>query len=87
MEQTYDIYEYTYKEKTCNLKKVIYARTDETAEKIIDIANTQSCCCWIPVKRKFKKLVQTTQPPYELEQEQLQMVKLKLERRKKHIKL
>ena len=33
MEQTYDIYEYTYKEKTCNLKKVIYARTDETAEK------------------------------------------------------
>ena len=65
---------------------VIYAREDETAQKILNICNdTNGDDEWIPLKgRKFKKLIQTHRPPYELEQEQ-EMVALKhLERRKEY---
>lgn len=87
MQDLFDIFEFTYFEKASGLKTTIWAREDKTAQKIIDLMNTDSCCYFIPQKRKFKVATKTNRPPYELEQEQLHVAELELEKRQaKHAK-
>lgn len=81
MEQMYDIFEYHYVDKKSGLGMVIWSRSNEVAQQIADINSEDSCCEWIPRKRKFKIAVQTNRPPYELEQEQIEESKIKLKRR------
>ncbi|MBP3608119.1 MAG: hypothetical protein J6J11_07370 [Treponema sp.] len=81
MEQMYDIFEFTYINEGGSLEQVVWARNEETAQKIIDLENQCTSFHWIPKKKKFMVATQTNRPPYELEQEQLEIAKLKLERR------
>lgn len=69
----YDIYEFTYKSKykSLGMELVVYARTKEIADKIIDVANQHSSFIW---KRKifgFKKKIKIDTPPYEVELEEI----------------
>lgn len=51
---------------------VIYARTEETALKIINMWNDmQNIFQWVKPRFRFKKKCMTSIPPYELEQEQI----------------
>ena len=87
MQEWYDIYEFTYKNESGSLEQVIWARDEETAQKIIDLENQCTEFHWIPRKKKFKVARRTNRPPYELEQEQLEEAQAMLERRKsKHAK-
>lgn len=80
---TYDIFQYKYKNKKGKLKMIVYARTDDVAKQIIDINNTNSIFYWVPVVFGFKKPIKINIPPYELEQEQLNVSYKKLEYRLK----
>lgn len=87
MEEMYEIFEFTYINQGGSLKMAVWARTEETAQKVIDLENQCTTFHWIPAKRKFKVAKYTNRPPYELEQEQLEVAKNKLERRQaKHAK-
>lgn len=81
MEEMYDIFEYHYVDKESGLGMIIWARTDEVAQEIANINSKDSCCEWIPRKRKFKIATHVNRPPYEFEQEQIEASITKLERR------
>ena len=81
MEEFFEINEYHFVDKESGLKMVVYSRTREFAEKIIELNNICSCCHWVPKKIGFVKVTQTNRPPYELEMEQLEYAKEKLQRR------
>lgn len=54
---------------------VIYARTEETALKIINMWNEiQDIYHWVKPRFGFKKKYTTSMPPYELEQEQINTI-------------
>ena len=80
---TYEIYQFTYKDKKSGLKLIIYARAEKTAQEIVDIDNIANCVYWIPKRFGFKKKVYVSIPPYELELAQLDYVEKKLEYRRK----
>lgn len=87
MEEMYKINEYHFVDKESRLGMVIYSRTREFAEEVISLHNICSCCHWVPKKIGFVNAIQTNRPPYELELEQLEYAKEKLERRQaKHAK-
>lgn len=78
----YEIYEFTYIDRSSRCKFVVYARTLYVANEIIDIENTNNTIFhWIPKKIGFIKKVVSTIPPYELEQQQLECVNNKLRKR------
>lgn len=81
MEETFEINEYHFVDKKSRLGMVIYSRTKEFAEKVISLHNICSCCHWVPKKIGFVKAIQTNRPPYDLELEQLEYAKEKLQRR------
>ena len=75
MEQTFNIYEFRFVDKSTRMKAVIYARTQETAMKIISIWNdSQDIYHWVKPRFHFIKKMITSIPPYELENEQLEFV-------------
>lgn len=82
MKNYYDTFKYTYETKG-GLKSAIYSRTDEVAESIVDLMNQSSNFYW---KKKSKKAIQIDMPPYELEREQIEYARKKLEYRKERIK-
>lgn len=79
---SYEIYQFTYIDKSSKCKFVVYARTLKVANEIIDIENTNNCAYWIPKKLGFIKKMVSKIPPYELEQNQLDCAINKLEKRK-----
>ena len=80
----YEIYQFTYIDKSSRCKFAVYARTLKVANKIIDIENTDnSVFRWIPKKIGFIKKVVSMIPPYELELMQLDCTSKKLNKRKK----
>ena len=44
----YEIYQFTYKDKKSGLKLVVYARTLNVAQEIVDIDKIDNCVYWIP---------------------------------------
>ena len=70
---SYEIYQFTYIDKSSRSKFVVYARTLKVANEIIDIENTDNTIFhWIPKKIGFIKKVVSKIPPYELEMQQLE---------------
>lgn len=72
MQDSFDIFKFTYVKKDegiqVKLAKIIWARTEETAQKIIDIDPDE----WFLLKKEATK---TNRPPLELEQEQLEVAR------------
>ena len=80
---TYEIYEFTYIDRSSRCKFVVYARTLKVANEIIDIENTNNTIFhWEPKKIGFIKKVASTIQPYELELMQLDCASKKLNKRK-----
>lgn len=79
---SYEIYQFTYIDKSSRCKFVVYARTLKVANEIIDIENTNNIFHWEPKKIGFIKKVASTIPPYELELMQLECASKKLNKRK-----
>ena len=79
----YEIYQFTYIDRSSRCKFVAYARTLKVANEIMDIENTDNTIFhWIPKKIGFIKKVVSTIPPYELELMQLDCASEKLNKRK-----
>ena len=75
MEELFEIYEFRFIDKKTKSKCVIYARKEETAMKIISLFNEKiDTYYWEKKRFRFKKLVYTSIPPYELEQEQFECI-------------
>lgn len=84
---TYDMFEFNYYDKETGQGYVVYARTEETANKIIDIVNDQNVYYFVkPRFKKFKAPFLTEIPPYELETEQLEIVTKQRDHRLKYQK-
>ena len=80
---SYEIYQFTYIDKSSRCKFEVYARTLKVANEIMNIENTDNTIFhWIPKKIGFIKKVVSKIPPYELEQNQLDCAINKLEKRK-----
>lgn len=89
MEEYYTIYKYIYKDKESKMKMLLFARDDETANKMLNIANECNDIEWKPYRSLFNKhktLIEVPIPPYELEQEQLECLSKELEHRKEFFK-
>lgn len=80
---SYNIFEYHYIDKESGLEMIIWARSDDVAQTIVDINNKDSCCEWIPKKRNFKKAIKINKPPFEIEQEQIRYAIEKQRKRQK----
>lgn len=77
MEEQYTIYRFTFIDNRTKTKCEIFARSEKKAIEIIDLWNSfQDIYIWSIPKRKrhFIKLVYTSIPPYELENEQIQTI-------------
>ncbi len=75
MEELFEIWEFRFVDKETKARAVVYARTEETALKIIKMWNNmQSIYYWIKPKFRFKRKYVTSTPPYELEQEQIDTI-------------
>ncbi|MCF0108370.1 MAG: hypothetical protein HUJ59_05175 [Bacilli bacterium] len=86
MTNTFTIFEFRYVDKDTGTGFCVYARTEETADKIIAIENEQNVYFFIkPKLRRFKRKYTTEKPPYELEQEQLDFVTKRRNKRLKYI--
>ena len=79
----YEIYEFTYIDRSSRCKFVVYTRTLKVANEIIDIENTDNTVFhWTPKKIGFIRKVVSTILPYELELMQLKCASKKLNKRK-----
>ena len=75
MEELFEIYEFRFVDKRTRMGAVIYARTEETALKIINMWNEmQNIYHWVKPRFRFRRKDTTSTPPYELEQEQIQTI-------------
>ena len=85
MEDYFEIWEFRFVDKKTKMRSVIYARTEETALKIIGMWNeVQSIYHWVKPRFRFRKKYVTTIPPYELEQEQISTIEGWIEYAKNH---
>ena len=79
----YEIYQFTYIDKSSRCKFKVYARTLKVANEIIDIENTDNTIFhWIPKKIGFIKKVVSLISPYKLERQQLVCVNNRLNKTK-----
>ena len=69
----YKTFEFRYIDKETKLKAVVYARDEETANKIIEIENDGSSFQFVP-RFRFKRKVLIDIPPNEAESIQLKTV-------------
>ena len=74
----YKTFEFRYIDKESKLKAVVYARNEETANKIIEIENDGSPFQFVP-RFRFKRKVLIDTPPDEAERIQLETVKQRRE--------
>ena len=82
MEQ-FEMYQFRFVDKKTKMHAAIYARTEETAYRIINIWNEfDDHYHWVKARFRFKKKYMTYIPPYELEQEQEETV---LEMKEKYL--
>lgn len=87
MEETFEIYEFKYRCKKARLNFVVYARTEKTANEIINIVNQDNIIYFEKPKfRRFKKLVGCTMPPYDIEQEQFEVAEQQHQKRLEYFK-
>ena len=75
MDEYFEIYAFRFVDKKTKSRCEIYARTVETALKIIDMWNSLGVFTWVKPKFRFMKKCFTSIPPYEVEQEQLNTIK------------
>ena len=75
MEEQFEIFEFKFIDKKTKMRAIVYARTEGTALKIINMWNDiQDIYFWVKLRFRFKKKCATSIPPYELEQEQIQTI-------------
>ncbi len=87
MEETFEIYEFKYRCKRTRLKFVVYARTEKTANEIINIVNQDNIIYFEKPKfRRFKKPCRCTMSPYEIEQEQFEVAEQQHQKRLEYFK-
>ena len=77
----YKMFSFIYKSKK-TLDIVIYARNKATADRIIEIENTNSDYFYKPKRFFGEKKIISKIPPYELEQEQLKEAERRLKFRR-----
>ena len=85
MEQYFDIYEFRFYAKGTKFCFKVYAREEKTALEILDIENE---CNFFKFKRlwyrRYKVRCYSKKPPYEIEQQQLELA---IQRKKKRYNL
>lgn len=75
MEEQFMVYGFRFIDKETRAGAVIYARSEETALKIINKWNEmQNIYHWIKPRFRFMRRYLTSIPPYELEQEQIEAI-------------
>ena len=79
----YKVFEFRYIDKETKLKAVVYARNEETANKIIEIENDGSPYTFVP-RFIFKRKALIEIPVEEAEEIQFATVKQRREYREKH---
>lgn len=79
----YKIFKFRYIDKETGLKFNVYARNEETANKIIEIENDGSSFTFVP-RFRFKRKVLFDTPPDEAEEIQFETVKQRREYRIKN---
>ena len=84
MNDYFEIWEFRFVDKKTKARAVIYARTEETALKIIGMWNDLQIYHWVKRRFRFKKKYVTKIPPYELEQAQIDTIKGWMEYAKTH---
>ena len=80
-EDYYNIFRFRYIDKKARVGFVVYAREEETADKIISIVNKKNVFFFTKpkIKWRFKKAKICTKPPYEIEQEQFEVAESQYE--------
>lgn len=82
MVSRYELYQFTYIDRSSKCKFSVFARTIETANEIVKIENTNNTTFnWVPKKIGFIKKVISKIPPYELESIQLECAENRLKHR------
>lgn len=74
-----------YKSKRPKATLVVFARDKKTADEIVDIENTYNILLFKPTFFFHKRSCSVEIPPYELETNQLETVKARLDRRKRYM--
>lgn len=83
----FDIFEFAYIDKKTKQRFKVYARTEKVANEIIEIVNKDNIYYFVkPRFRRFKKAFKTTEPPYDLEEEQKEIALKQLNKRKEYFK-
>lgn len=78
----FDIFEFNYYDKETGQGFIVYARSEETANKIIEIVNDQNIYYFVKPKfKRFKVPCKTDIPPCELETEQFDTATKQMEQR------
>ena len=78
------VFEFAYIDKKTKQRFKVYARTEKVANEIIEIVNKDNIYYFVkPRFRRFKKAFKTTEPPYDLEEEQKKEAKMLAEYLKK----
>lgn len=86
MNDEFEVYEYRYFDKETKTGFCVYAREEKTAKEIIDIENDHNIYNFIKPKfRRFKRKYLSGTPPYELEQEQMDVALKRRENRFKYL--
>lgn len=78
--ETYEIYRFAYKAKGGRILHV-FARRDEVADEIVRMENVGLPYPWKRKRIGFRKLVKVNTPPYELECDQINVARSRMERR------
>lgn len=75
MNDEFEVFEFRYFDRTTKQAFCVYARKEETAKEIIDIVNKDNPIFHFvkPKLRRFKRRYLSKTPPYELEQEQIEV--------------
>ncbi len=82
MGEQFEVFEFRYIDKQTKTGFCVYARTEETAQKIINIENDHNVYHYVkPRFRRFKRKYLSEKPPYDLEQEQIDVATARKQKR------
>lgn len=86
MNEEFEVYEFRYVDKETKTGFCVYARKEKTAKEIIDVINESSIYHFVKPKfRRFKRKYLSGTPPYELEQEQMDVALKRREHRYEYL--
>lgn len=83
--EQFEVYEFRYIDKETKSGFCVYARTEEKAQEIVDIENDHNVYNYVKPMFRFKRKFLSEKPPYELEQEQIEVSKQRRSKRYQYI--